>query len=76
MKYFSIVQESMKTKTFIVFAEGSEGILEVNFQVHLSTFLPHHLSYAFVHLFAKFVKCRTLNFLILLFNLVSLFRNI
>ena len=44
VRTISEVFQHCARKTFIVFAEGSEGILEVNFQVHLSTFLSHYLS--------------------------------
>ena len=36
-------QHILHIKTFVIFAEGPESVLEVNLQVHLSTFLSHHL---------------------------------
>ena len=47
-------QHILHIKTFVIFAEGPESVLEVNLQVHLSTFLSHHL-HILCHVFPSII---------------------
>ena len=49
-------------RTFVILAESPESVLEVNFQVHLSTFLPHYLGIAsFLICTSSWIETKYLN---------------